>query len=147
MNRRKKSSLIQFEDSCECHLSPRMGQQHLSPGSTASSLPTSFDLAPLAPYSGTMSGLCRARQNRRDDFSRNAAQCDSPGQRPGIASSSHQALKGRHKHGPALSGLARILNIEPRALPWAISVRPLGAPDAGYRGAPVAPPIYACRPI
>jgi hypothetical protein len=30
-------------------------------------------------------------------------------------------------------GLARILTIEPRALPWAIPVRPLGAPDAGER--------------
>jgi hypothetical protein len=65
-------------------------------------------------------------------FSRNAAHCDSPGQRPGYAAPSfHQALKGRHNWGFALSGLESLLIIRPRALPWAIAVRPFGAAEGG----------------
>jgi hypothetical protein len=55
------------------------------------------------------------------DFSRNAATCDSPGQRPGYASTFHQALKRRPYRWLAPSGLGMFLTIEPRALPWAVS--------------------------
>jgi hypothetical protein len=61
------------------------------------------------------------------EFSRNAAQDDSPGQRPGCASLFVRALKGRNSGCVALSGLGLILDIEPRALPWAVLVRPFGA--------------------
>jgi hypothetical protein len=64
-------------------------------------------------------------------FSRNAAQCDSPGQRPGYATFFYQALKGRHTRCCAPSGLGMVLTIEPRALPWAITVRPFGAAEGG----------------
>ncbi len=64
-------------------------------------------------------------------FSRNAAQCDSPGQRPGYAAVFHQALKGRHHRCLALSGLGMFLGIEPRALPWAIAFGPFGAGEGG----------------
>jgi hypothetical protein len=65
-------------------------------------------------------------------FSRNAASCDSPGQRPGYAAPSfHQALKGRHNRGFALSGLESLLIIGPRALPWAVTARPFGATKGG----------------
>ena len=64
-------------------------------------------------------------------FSRNAAQCDSPGQRPGYAAVFQQALKGRHHRCFAPSGLGMFLTIEPRALPWAIECRPFGAAEGG----------------
>ena len=65
----------------------------------------------------------RSRQVPAIVSSRNAAQCDSPGlSRP----SSHQALKGRHKHRPALSRLGRVLTVAPRALPLGVPVRTLG---------------------
>jgi hypothetical protein len=64
-------------------------------------------------------------------FSRNAAQCDSPGQRPGYAAVFHQALKGRHYHCFAPSGLGVFFNIEPKALPWAIECRLFGAAEGG----------------
>ena len=60
-------------------------------------------------------------------FSANGAQQASPGQRPGSASSFHQALKGRHHRCLAPSGLGMFLDIEPRALPWAGMDRPFGA--------------------
>ncbi len=60
-------------------------------------------------------------------FSTNGAAHTSPGQRPGYASSFHQALKGRHNGCIAPSGLGMFLPIEPRALPWAGISRPFGA--------------------
>ena len=57
----------------------------------------------------------------------NGAKGESPGQRPGYASPFHQALKGRNNRCLAPSGLGIFLAIEPRALPWAITVRPFGA--------------------
>ena len=62
---------------------------------------------------------------------RNAVKCDSPGQRPGYASTLRQALKGRHDRCFAPSGLGLFLDIEPRALPWAISLCPFGAAEGG----------------
>jgi hypothetical protein len=64
-------------------------------------------------------------------FSANGAAHTSPGQRPGYASSIHQALKGRHNRCLAPSGLAMFLTIEPRALPWAGMGRPFGAAEGG----------------
>ena len=64
-------------------------------------------------------------------FSANGAAYTSLGQRPGSASSFHQALKGRHNRCSALSGLGMFLNIEPRALPWAIAFCPFGAAEGG----------------
>ena len=64
-------------------------------------------------------------------LSTNGATYDSPGQRPGYASPFHQALKGRHHRCPAPSGLGLFLDIEPRALPWVITVRPFGAAEGG----------------
>ena len=61
-------------------------------------------------------------------FSTKGAQCDSPGQRPGFVSKEElPALKGRHNRCFAPSGLGMLLAIEPRALPWAITLRPVGA--------------------
>jgi len=62
-------------------------------------------------------------------YSANGAAHTSPGQRPGYASSFHQALKGRPNRCLAPSGLGMFLNIEPRALPWAIALGPVGASD------------------
>ena len=69
-------------------------------------------------------------------FSTNGAAHTSPGQRPGYASSFHQALKGRHNRCLAPSGLGMFLTIEPRALPWAGISRPFGAAEGalGYGG-------------
>jgi hypothetical protein len=64
-------------------------------------------------------------------FSANGAAHTSPGQRPGSASSFHQALKGRHHRCLAPSGLVMFLDIEPRALPWAGLGRPFGAAEGG----------------
>ena len=64
-------------------------------------------------------------------FSANGAAYTSPGQRPGSASSFHQALKGRPNRCLALSGLGMFLDIEPRALPWAGMGRPFGAAEGG----------------
>ena len=64
-------------------------------------------------------------------FSANGAAHASPGQRPGSASSFHQALKGRHNGCLAPSGLGMFLTIEPRALPWAGMDRPFGAAEGG----------------
>jgi len=64
-------------------------------------------------------------------FSANSAAHTSPGQRPGSASSFHQALKGRHNRCLAPSGLGIFLTIEPRALPWAIAFSPFGAQEGG----------------
>ena len=77
--------------------------------------------APVGP-----NGNARARHYRR-----NAATGESPGQRPGYASTFQQALKGRHNRCSALSGLGMFLNIEPRALPWAIAFCPFGAAEGG----------------
>ena len=65
------------------------------------------------------------------DFSTNGAAYTSLGQRPGSASSFHQALKGRHNRCLAPSGLGMFLNIEPRALPWAGMGRPFGDAEGG----------------
>ena len=54
-------------------------------------------------------------------LSRNAASWDSLGQRPGYASTFHQALKGRPNRCFTPSGLRMFSTIEPRALPWAVS--------------------------
>jgi hypothetical protein len=63
-----------------------------------------------------------------NEFSTKGAQYDSPGQRPGfVGVEDFQALKGRHKRRFALSGLDGFLAVEPRALPWAVSLRPVGA--------------------
>jgi len=69
-------------------------------------------------------------------LSRNAASWDSPGQRPGYASTFHQALKGRPHRWLAPSGLGMLLTNEPRVAPWAIpscrvaaTVGPKGAKD------------------
>ena len=64
-------------------------------------------------------------------FSTNGAAHTSPGQRPGYASSFHQALKGRYNRCLAPSGLGMFLTIEPRALPWAGMGRPFGAAEGG----------------
>jgi hypothetical protein len=64
-------------------------------------------------------------------FSTNGAAHTSPGHRPGYAASFHQALKGRHNHCLAPSGLGMFLTIEPRALPWAGISRPFGAAEGG----------------
>ncbi len=84
-----------------------------------------------------------ARQNRRDIFDPNEVGCFHAVQRTVrrawfcgnaldrvVISPSPEGLKGRQNYRPALSGLGRILTIEPRALPWAFPVRPLGAADA-----------------
>lgn len=68
---------------------------------------------------------------KSDFLSTNGATYDSPGQRPGSASSLHQALKGRHNRCLAPSGLGMFLTIEPRALPWAGISRPFGAAEGG----------------
>ena len=68
---------------------------------------------------------------RSAGFSANGAAHTSPGQRPGSASSFHQALKGRHNRCLAPSGLGMFLNIEPRALPWAGMGRPFGDAEGG----------------
>lgn len=60
-------------------------------------------------------------------FSANGAAHASPGQRPGIASLIHQALKGRHNRCLAPSGLGMLLAVVPKALPWAGISRPGGA--------------------
>jgi predicted nuclease of restriction endonuclease-like (RecB) superfamily len=61
-------------------------------------------------------------------FSTKGAQYDSPGHRPGFVSTEKlRALKGRHKTRFALSGLDGFLAVEPRAMPWAITLRPVGA--------------------
>ena len=65
-------------------------------------------------------------------FSTNGAQYDSPGQRPGSVSAQDlRALKGRHKRCFALAGLGLLLNIEPRALRWAITINRVAATEAG----------------
>lgn len=64
-------------------------------------------------------------------FSANGAAHTSPGQRPGYASSFHQALKGRNNGWAAPSGLGMFLTIGPRALPWAGMGRPFGAAEGG----------------
>lgn len=75
-------------------------------------------------------GRCRIVA-RAHCFSRNAAEGESPGQRPGSASPFHQALTGRHNRCLAPSGLGMFLDIEPRALPWAGISRPFGAAEGG----------------
>jgi hypothetical protein len=61
-------------------------------------------------------------------FSTKGAQYDSPGQRPGFVRAEElRALKGRRHRCFALSGLDGFLAVAPRALPWAISLRPVGA--------------------
>lgn len=65
------------------------------------------------------------------EFSTNGAAHTSPGQRPGYASPFQQALKGRHNRCLAPSGLGILFAIEPRATPWAITVRPFGAAEGG----------------
>ena len=75
----------------------------------------------------------------------NGAPGDSPGQRPGrIAPPPFSALKGRdmtarppafralHRvFGYAPSGLQSLVDARPRALPWAGTVRPVGAGETG----------------
>ena len=61
----------------------------------------------------------------------NGAPYDSPGHRPGYASSFHQALKGRHNLCYAPSGLDRFLIVIPRALPRAVEFCPVGAVEGG----------------
>ena len=68
---------------------------------------------------------------RTSPLSANGAAQASPGQRPGSASSFHPALKGRHHRCLAPTGLSLFLDIEPRALPWAISLCPFGAAEGG----------------
>lgn len=70
--------------------------------------------------------------------------------RPGLAfPENFQALKGRHNSGArfarrvrafcfALSGLGLFLTHEPRALPWAIILRPVGAGNGERRAASAA---------
>ena len=61
-------------------------------------------------------------------FSTKGAPCDSPGQRPRFVGKEElQALKGRHNRCFAPSGLDGFLAVEPRALSWAITLRPVGA--------------------
>ena len=61
-------------------------------------------------------------------FSTKGAQYDSPGQRPGFVNAEQlRALKGRHNLCFASPGLGIFLTNEPRALPWAITLRPVGA--------------------
>ncbi len=75
----------------------------------------------------------------------NGAACDSPAQRAGtVTPHSSPALKGRnmpprppafralHRVGVfAPSGLNSFFDARPRALPWAGTVRPVGAGDTG----------------
>jgi hypothetical protein len=63
-----------------------------------------------------------------NEFSTKGAQYDSPGQRPGFVRAEElRALKGRRHRCFALSGLDGFLAVAPRALPWAISLRLVGA--------------------
>lgn len=60
--------------------------------------------------------------------STNGATYDSPGHRPGFRLPLiSQALKGRHTHYTAPTGLDTFLSLIPRAMPWAIVVCPFGA--------------------
>lgn len=66
--------------------------------------------------------------------STNGAPYDSPGHCLGYESPHHQALKGRHNGCYAPSGLDRFLTVNPRALPWAILSRPVGAQEGANDG-------------
>lgn len=88
-------------------------------------------VASPAVFSANTFVLTRATVLKSAVFSANGAAHTSPGQRPGYASSFHQALKGRHNRCLAPSGLGMFLDIEPRALPWAGISRPFGAAEGG----------------